>query len=69
MLVSKIQIKTYRIMTGTNQQQVLSKLEQLEQQVKELTKSRDYWEKRNDETSRKFNAFRDSIKSIIVLVD
>lgn len=53
-------------MTEANE---LTKLEQLENEVKELKASRDYWMDRHDEVSRKFNALRDSIKSVIVLVD
>lgn len=63
-------------MTGTNEQKELSRLEQIEKEVndlakkaKELKESRDYWQKRHDDLSRKFNAFRENIKSVIVLVD
>lgn len=43
--------------------------EELQAKVKELEESRNYWMDRSDKVEKKFSAFRDLVKGLVVLVD
>ena len=44
-------------------------LEDLQQELKEMKESRDYWMDRTSKAESKFSAFRDMVKGLVVLVD
>lgn len=43
--------------------------EELRAKVKDLEESRNYWMDRSNKTEKKFSAFRDLVKGLVVLVD
>lgn len=42
---------------------------ELQKKVEELTKNRDFWMEEHAKVTKKFSAFRDMVKGIIVLID
>lgn len=44
-------------------------LEDLQKELKTLKESRDYWMERASKSESRFNAFRDMVKGLVVLVD